>query len=226
MSEKSSILTILQNADSFFPGGATSISSGLEGLVQDQIIQTQQDVEAFISGQLQSRWALFDRVVVNASASKATDLNALISIDRIVEAQTLSKSARAGSKRTGNALLGVHVRLQTPFTNEYQKIIHDDAAHGHSSVVQGMVWRNSGVNRSEIESMSAHCFVVGLTGAALRLGIIGHIGAQGIISRCRKLVESLSNVPPGAIDTLTSFTPQQEIAMMRHESAANRLFIN
>jgi urease accessory protein len=226
MSDAESLLAVLQGADSFFPSGAISLSSGLEGLIQDQIVKTENDVERFVSGQLHSRWAVFDRGVVVESARRSSDLQSLTAIDRIVEAQTLCNSARDGSKRTGRALLGVHAKMGTPLAAEYESMIHSDSAIGHNAVMQGMVWRLSGAKVDQIELMSAHSFMVGLTGAALRLGIIGHIGAQSIIRRCQAQVQTLVSESAPDIRALSSFTPQQEIAMMRHENMSNRLFIN
>lgn len=226
MTDRHSLLKVLQSADSFFPGGATSISSGLEGLTQDNVLKSEDDVANFVFGQLRSRWAVFDRGIVIESGKNAANCEGLAEIDQIVEAQTLSQSARDGSKRTGNALLGVHVKLETPFAGKLQDLIQSEKAHGHNCVVQGMVWKQCGSEISDIEIMSAHCFMVGLVGAALRLGFIGHVGAQKIISRCHDLVKNLISVDAPDISSLSAFTPQQEIALMRHENTSNRLFIN
>ena len=45
--------------------------------------------------------------------------------DRLVEAQTLPEELRAGSRRTGNALLSVHAKLGTPGAKDYLKRVRD-----------------------------------------------------------------------------------------------------
>ena len=45
-----SFLALLQHGDSFFPGGATSFSWGLEGLCADGIVVDADDVSAFVTG--------------------------------------------------------------------------------------------------------------------------------------------------------------------------------
>ena len=226
MADPQSMLSVLQHADSFFPSGTTATSFGLEALVQDQLVNTQSEVEAFIQAQLCFRWARFDRPVLVAASQAANDLDRLAQVDFLVDAQSLCEEARTASCRTGKALLGVHVKLKTRGVRGYQQRVNDSRAVGHHGVVQGLAWTQSGLTASSIEMMSAHMFCVGLAGAALRLGLIGHIGAQTILTNIRRVAAGVLSRPSGDLDSLSSFVPQQEIAMMRHETMSHRLFIN
>ncbi len=226
MADPQSMLSVLQHADSFFPGGTTASSFGLEALVQDQLVHTHSEVEAFVQAQLRFRWARFDRPVLVAASQAANDLDRLTQVDLLVDAQSLCEEARTASCRTGKALLGVHVKLKTRGAQGYQQRINDSGAVGHHSVVQGLTWTQSGLTASSIEMMSAHMFCVGLAGAALRLGLIGHIGAQTILTNTRSVAAGILSRPPEGLDSLSTFAPQQEIAMMRHETMSHRLFIN
>ena len=74
--------------------------------------------------------------------------------------------------------------------------------------------------------MSAHTLSIGLLGAAVRLGLVGHMDAQRILVTVREaVVEILREVAP-PIGEMTAFTPEAEIAAMRHETAETRLFAN
>ena len=216
---------LLRHGDSFFPSGATSFSWGLETLCADGIVASANDVEAFLSGQLAGRWASFDWPVTWHAYAHAADLDELARVDALIEAQTLARELRDGSRRAGAALLGVHAELGTPNAGAYKRCVADGGAPGHLALVQGLVWRGSGVARAALGALSGHTLCVGLLGAAVRLGAIGHIDAQRILAGLAgRIAEGLAN-PPCPVDEIHVFMPQTEIASMRHETAEARLFI-
>jgi urease accessory protein len=67
---------------------------------------------------------------------------------------------------------------------------------------------------------------VGLLGAAVRIGIIGHVGAQKILSQVQPTISCLAAAERLSLDDIHSFLPQADIASMRHEIATIRLFAN
>lgn len=202
------------------------MSAGLETLVNDDVIRNADGVEEFLSGQLRCRWSTFDRPVLVAAHRAASDLDRIAEIDAQVEAQTLAAELRDGSIRAGGALLGVHVKLGTANAGQYQSMIRQALAPGHNTVVQGLVWRGRGISEPASEAVSAHTFCVGLIGAALRLGVIGHTDAQAVLSRAHPHITELTASPCKGLDEVRAFSPQQEIAVMRHETMSYRLFIN
>lgn len=216
----------LQHGDSFFPGGTIAMSAGLETLVNDGELQNAAQVEAFLTGQLRGRWSTFDRPVLIAAHGHAGDIDRVADIDLRVDAQTLPAELRSGSIQAGGALLGVHVKLGTPNAKLYQSRVRDSSAPGHNTVVQGLVWGGTGISGPMAEAMSAHTFCVGIIGAALRLGIIGHTEAQAMLSKAHPGIAELLTTPCMGVDEICAFSPQQEIAVMRHETMPYRLFIN
>ncbi len=216
----------LQHGDSFFPSGAIAMSAGLETLVSDGEVRTAVELEAFMTGQLEGRWSSFDRPVLIAVHRAGDDLDVVAGIDTRVEAQTLAAELRKGSRQAGGALLGVHAKLGTPNAQQYQQRVRNSLAAGHNTVVQGLVWRSSGVSEPMAEAMSAHTFCVGIVGAALRLGVVGHTDAQAMLSRARPSITKLVSAPCVGLDEVSAFSPHQEIAVMRHETMPYRLFLN
>ena len=97
---------------------------------------------------------------------------------------------------------------------------------GHTAAVQGLVWRGAGLDVAAAETLSAHTFATGVLGAAIRLGLLGHIAAQRILLETRAIVTELLREPAPALDALHASTPEAEIAIMRHETAVTRLFAN
>ncbi len=220
------LLSTLQYGDSFFPTGATSTSNGLEALVDDGVVADAHTLERFIGGQLRWRWHPFERPFLISSHQESQHLQNVASLDQLIHAQSLATEAREGSIRTGRALLRMHVGIKTPGALEYENLVVAKGAHGHNAVVQGLVWSRSGVSTAQSELISAHTFCVTYLGAAIRLGIVGHQNSQSILVQLHESIQELVQVPPAQVDVVTSFCPEQEVAMMRHEKLSSRLFLN
>jgi urease accessory protein len=220
------LLSALQQGDSFLPTGALALSWGLETLREEAVVGTPAALEQFLHGQLGHRWASFDRVALVAAHRAAGDLPATARIDRHVEACTLARELRLGSRRAGQALLALHARLGTPPATTYADMVKKDAAPGHLSVVQGLLWRASGMDETAAACVSAYTFAVGLLSAALRLGLIGHVHAQQHLAGARPKIAALLATPVPPLTELGAWAPQTDIASMRHEVADARLFAN
>lgn len=220
------LLASLQNADSFFPSGGVSFSWGLETLIADGAVSGAEQVEAYVEGQLRYRWATCDRVALITAVRAAGDILRLQDIDAELDAMTLAMELRGGSKRAGVSLLTVHERLGTPGAAQYRTAIRMGKAHGHLPVVQGLLWRGAGLSETAVEAVSAHIFCVGMLGAALRLGSIGHIQGQETLLRMRPVIAELLGVPALPMEEISACAPAGEIAAMRHEVQSARLFAN
>jgi urease accessory protein len=226
MKDNATMLRILQDGDSFFPSGAVSFSWGLETLCNEGLITTEADVAAFLAAQITCRWESFDRVIV-IEAAKAWDSLARISAaDFLVEAQILPEELRSGSRRNGIGLLSAHAKLGTPRARAYLDLVRAGSGIGHCAVMQGFLWGNRGISADQAVLLSAHLLCVGILGAAVRIGTIGHIGAQRILSNLQPVIDRSAASALSDLDDVHSFMPQAEIASMRHEIASTRLFAN
>ena len=226
MSETTHFLAALQHGDSFFPSGSVSFSWGLETLCAEGLVSGEADVAQFVAGQLTYRWATCDRPALIAVHRTGEDLGQVALIDTEVEALALPQELRVGSRRAGGALLNTHERLETPRVADYRRMVKSGAASGHLPIVQGFVWRSVGLTENEAAAVSAHALCVGLLGAALRLGVIGHVASQTILRDLRPELASLLEQPVPPIEELRTYTPAADVAVMRHETAQVRLFAN
>lgn len=224
MSEAHDLLLALQYGDSFFPSGAVSFSWGLEALRNDAAIASERDVRAFVEGQVRARWARVDRPVLLAAHRAHPDHGETARVDRLLDALTLPAVARDGSRRAGMAVLGVHERLATPQVGPYYAMVKRGDAPGHLAVAQGVVYRAVGLSEESACAVSGHGLVVGLLGAAVRLGLVGHIASQRCLAAMREAVASILASPPPGLHEIGAFTPQADIAAMRHETSTARLF--
>jgi urease accessory protein len=217
---------MLQDGDSFFPSGAVSFSWGLETLCAEEAVRGERDLESYLLAHLEGRWAHFDRPVVVAAATASATLSLLVEIDQIVEAQTLAAELRSGSRRNGRALLAVHERLETAGARDYMQLVYDGQGRGHLAAMQGFLWARRGIPSEDAAVLSAHVACTGLLGAAVRIGVIGHVAAQRLLRRAHHHIAAIMLVPPVDLDNIHAFMPQADIASMRHEMAQVRLFAN
>jgi urease accessory protein len=224
MLDLQALLATLQHGDSFFPGGSIAFSWGLETLHMNGYVRDRAKLDEFLRGQLERRWASCDRAALVRAFTGGEDLPEVARVDLELETLALARELREGSRRAGAALLRVHEQLGTPRAAEYRGLIRSGAAPGHLPVVQGLVWRHVGVSMETALALSAHTLCVGILGAALRLGIVGHLDAQRVLQGARALLVELMARP--IPDEMSTFTPAAEIAAMRHETQHSRLFAN
>jgi len=226
MTEEEQILTLLQHGDSFFPSGAVSFSWGLEMLNNDHVITSIKELDNFIENQLIERWGPFERVVLAHTYGHADDIEHVISIDKLIECMTLATELREGSKRLGSALLTTYQQLNNPTADRYLKLSYEGKALGHLPIAQALIWASIGLSRNSVLMLSAYNFCVSVLGAALRLGIVGHIDCQKSLTKFRELITVIITWPIQAIEDIHAFTPFADIASMRHEFSDTRLFAN
>ena len=224
MPRSRALLTALQHGDTFFPSGGSAFSWGLETLHVGGLLRTATDLEPFLLGQLMHRWATCDRVALTRAYTNADDLDQVAACDFELDTLALARELREGSTRAGATLLRVHSQLGTPQADAYRARVSKRLACGHVAAVQGLIWRGVGMSLEEGQLTSAHTLCLGVLGAAIRLGIIGHIDAQKILQSAHATIDGLMSAPWD--EELSSFVPASEIAMMRHEVGQSRLFAN
>ena len=220
------LLSALQHGDSFFPSGSVSFSWGLEPLCTDGKVETPDDVARFLEGQLQHRWAPMDRVFAAAAHRNSTDMEAVLRADRKMESMTLPRELREGSRASGKALLHVHEKMGTFPAGPYRKHIRRGDGFGHLAVVQGLLLANAGLDLTTTLGISAHTTCVGILGAAVRLGRLGSMESQCILSTLRPVILNLIRSPIPDYGKAGAYALQTEIAAMRHETHEIRLFSN
>ena len=219
-------LAALQFGDSFFPSGAVSFSLGLETLHADGIVADTGTLEEFLAGQVMDRWATAERAFLAAAHRTCPDWPQVAGIDALQEAMTLPRELREGSRKGGAALLGVHARMGTPGAADYRARLRAGDAHGHLAVVQGVVLAGAGLALGRAETVSLHGLCAMVLGAALRLGLIGHLDGQIMLRGLRPRMAAVLAGPAPGLDEARAYAPLADVAAARHEEAAVRLFSN
>jgi urease accessory protein len=223
MHDVGTMLLALQLGDSAFPAGGFAFSWGMEGLAADGLIADAADVAEIVTLQLANRWNSMDRVLLRR-AYAADDMAGVVEVDRLAEAATPSAPMRAGSRRAGRALLGACLHLSLANVAEYRRAIAQDPTLGHLPVAQGLAFRAAGLPLAQSEMLSGWAVIGGLTSAAVRLGLIGHVEALGMAAPLRATLAGLLAAPTPAETELSSFTPLVDIAVTRSSGRVMRMF--
>lgn len=220
-----SLLAALQFGDGQFPGGAFAFSWGVESLMADGHL-ARRDWFSFLLGQMEGRWASFERPLIAHAHAAAVDETILAELDDLAEALTLPTAARAGSRRAGAALLGSHARLGTPGAAAYRGRVTEGLAPGHLPVVQGLVLAGVGLDRMAALAVSGHATAQSLGSAAIRLGLISAQDSQTSLQALRPHLAEFLDAEIPVRDEVGSFAPPADIAMMRHPLQPQQLFAN
>lgn len=223
-------LALMQLSDSFFPSGSFTLSHGLEALMATGQIQTEMDFQAYLQILLHQKVGPSDLVaLIHADgASRRQDLEAIRQADQHLFAQSLVQTGREAQRKSGRALLMVsQATWPDPQLDWYADQIQSGHGHGMHPVVFAVVGRAAGLNRTDSLLAFLHGFVTGLCGAAIRLGLLGHLKAQLMLKAIAPDLEIvMARALDSTLDDMWSCTPAIDIAQMRHPLLPQRQFSN
>ncbi|MDJ0573530.1 MAG: urease accessory UreF family protein [Xenococcaceae cyanobacterium MO_234.B1] len=221
-------LALMQLADSFFPSGSFTLSHGLEFLVQTKQITSAEDLQIFLQLLLRNKIGSCDLValIYSYKGSKHNDLAAVRLADTRLFAQTLIAKNRITQRNSGRALLMI---ANSTWQNEQLATLTQDVAHNRFNclhpVVFAVVAQVAGISEQDAILGFLHSFVTGLLGAAIRLGVIGHLQAQQLLLNLASDIELTYHKAQSInLDQMWSCTPTIDLAQMQHHKLNTRLF--
>ena len=223
-------LALIQLADSFFPSGTYTFSYGLEALVQQDRIQQPEDIISFLQILLHNKIATCDLVALIHAyhASKINDLEAVKQVETQLYAQTLIAITRKTQQQSGRALLMV---AQSTWQHQQLEALERLRAlkqfYCLHPVVFGVVGNIADLSVTDTTLAFLHGFVTGVLGAAIRLGILGHLQTQKMLLLLASDIEQASSIASKmSLAQMWSCTPAIDLAQMRHSRLSSRLFAN
>ena len=218
-------LTLMQLSDSFFPSGSYTLSHGLESLIQSNLIEQPEDFVTFIRILLRNRIGTCDLVALIQAhhGSAANNLEQVKQADAQLFAQTLIETTRQTQRQSGRALLMV---TQSTWQHEQLKSLDRDRQFNClHPIVFGVVGNIAGLTATDTALAFLHGFVTGVLGAAVRLGILGHLQAQQILLRLAPdMKRAYKHAFKLNLDDMSSCTPAIDLAQMLHAKLSSRLF--
>ena len=222
-----SLLRLLQTFDSAFPSGAFAFSNGLEVLNQEIKLLEKIDLKDILLEQFLPRWFEFDRFFIRKAFEAGGNIADLLELDKKCHIQNSNAALAASSRRIGRSLLSVHIKIGTAgafdFWDASSKLILNEQ-RGYQPIVIGLVGWGLQISRKEVEIGAVYGVLSSFFSAAVRLGLMGAIEAQGTISEVIPEIDRmLEDGPP---DFAYSNAILSEIAASRHKDLEISLFSN
>ena len=222
-------LGALQLTDSAFPSGRYTLSHGLEAYAQAGLLRGEGDLEALITDLLRFGVGPSDGVALaNAHRAVRYDDHALAgAADERLTATKLTREGRAGSVRTGKQLLGLAGPLvDHPVLAGHAERVRRGESPGNHAIALGLASAALGTTAEHALVGELYAFCVGCTGAAVRLGVIDHRGAQRLVHALKPVVARVARENLGRdVHEITASVPLTDVMAMHHERADGRLFI-
>jgi urease accessory protein len=229
-----SLVSVLQLSDSAFPSGRYTLSYGLETLAQSGYLPVPSEsatLLTLLADTIRFGVAPSDGLALScahrAVASDGdVDLELVAEVDERLTAIKLPREAREASTRTGRAVLATATgALDGAALREYASRVRQGQLPGNHAVVIGLLSAGLGSARLEAVVGELYAFSSGWVAAAVRLGLVDHRTAQGVLHRVRPVIaDAAVRVVDGEVRDISSCTPLQDVMSMRHEQAELRLF--
>lgn len=222
---------MLQLADSFFPTGMYTTSSGLEALFYTD--KKKMDVEGLseiIKVYLKHQIGPADcSALGNAYDSvQNKDLQKLIEVDNTLFSMKLIEEVRNASIRSGTQILNCLTSfiLDNDILNRYRNAIRDKRASGIYPVALAVVSSTFSIPKFNTGLMMLYGFTVSLIGAALRLGTLRHFDGQRIIHELKPTIaEIVEKNIERPLTSMWQFAPAIDILQITHEGMSSKMFI-
>ena len=228
--ETSGELDIMQLSDSLFPTGLFATSNGIESMFRDGRVTTASELAGFVGTCIRQQLEPFDCVILGGAhgMAESSDRDGIRDIDAVCSASRTVAEVRGASTRSGTQL----ARCVREFhgtgdiLNWYHDEIRSGGVTGAYPVSLAVCCQALGIGRERAALILLYGFVAGSAGAALRLGMIQHFEAQGIIHDLKPLMTDAARRSAGvAAADAWQFLPQIEINQMRHEGMDAKMFI-
>ncbi|RJX41941.1 urease accessory protein UreF [Halonotius aquaticus] len=238
MTSSEALLTALRLSDSMLPVGTYTASYGVEQYLNEDDIETADELGELIEGYLRGVIGPAEIVALGHAhrSAAADDLVGVLAADERLGAATLPAEFRDSSMKAGGKLLELLDEIDdgpfaatetTGFLGEYTAACEDGLAEGHYPVVLGVVCQQAGLGCREAALVSAYGSVTGLLGAAQRLGRFGHTAIQAQLSTLFPVIEEVCEQYYDAdLTAMCSFAPLADVRGMAHERADRRLFMS
>lgn len=226
---------LMQFADSLFPSGLFSMSSGFESWFKFHRVKSSESVAHFIKQQIAFQMAPLDCIVLKKAmdAANAADVDSLVYLDNFYHSIKCVKESRDAAVRSGRQILECVIYMlrtnSAPKSNvlgSFRTRIQKNEAWGVYPVCLGICLSCFCIPHEAATRMLLYSFSSGIVASAIRLGVIGHFDGQKIITDLSKTInEVFPSIESKTLSDVWQMSPLAEILQMNHEDDESKMFI-
>ena len=243
-------LDMMQLSDSMFPTGMFASSGGLELMFERKMITDARQLADLCKDIIERQMGTSDCIALAVAHDAASrhDTDAIIEADAVLCSMKTVPEAREAAIRSGVQLCRCvaafctdtgcngnndnHNQNSTNNNNgsiitAHLNLIKRKYASGIYPVSLGVCCSALRIRKEAAVQMLLYGFASGMTGAALRLGMIQHIEAQCIIHDLKPAIRQAAagSVASRGIHEMWQFCPHAEILQMAHARMDTKMFI-
>jgi urease accessory protein len=229
--EKNQLFSLLQFAGGTFPTGAFSQSWGLETTVADGRVKTLEDFRKYLEAYIHGVLATFEGPALChayelTNSSGLADNQDLFKLEEQVTAMRLTRESREASHRTGKALIRIASGMldRKDLTSYYHAMEQTGINY---PVAFGLLAALLDVPKEEALAAFFFSAVNAMVQSAVKLIPLGNGEAQKLVFESYYLVgnavETAIAIP---VEEMYSFCPSFDLASIRHETLATRLYMS
>ncbi|WP_238702457.1 urease accessory protein UreF [Microbacterium caowuchunii] len=225
------LLVSLQLSDSAFPSGFYTMSHGLEGFRQAELVGPD-GVGDLLEDLLVASVGPGDATALARAHGAATagDWERVADIDRVLYASKLNGELRRASVRSGRQLADITAETfaGTPGGEEITRWAMRVKSHdvpGCQPVVTAVCYAATGVPIAEAVASDLFAFASSFAGACLRLRLTDHRSTQVLLRRMQPVIATVvADALVRPLADIGGFAPMGDIMSAGHERAEARLF--
>jgi len=202
-----------------FPIGAFAYSAGLEQAVADGLVGDAGGLKAWIATLMATGSVWNDAVLLAESHHACADTERLDAVIALASALSGSQERHRETTLLGDAFLQAAAAWPHPLLAQL---------HGRRPAYPVAVGAVAGVHGVALEAALAgflHALVSQLVSVGIRLGISGQRDGTALLAALEPQIEQVARrAAASSLDDLGSASIQADIASLRHETLATRLF--
>jgi urease accessory protein len=201
-----------------FPVGSFAYSGGLERAVHDGLVRDSAGLGDWIAVLIQHGSTWNDAVLLVEAHRAAADRLRLAAVAELAEALAGSKERHNETMLLGDAFLSA----AAAWPNDIFSMLPAKTAY---PVAVGAIAGAHGISAEKAVAAFLHASASQMVSSGIRLGVSGQKDGVAILARLEELFAAVARrAAQSSLDDLGAAAVQADIASLRHETQATRLF--